>query len=73
MDVVSLACDVRDRPINLQGEGGYVFFVSFRKLFLDNTRVRIFFFFQNLTLGFMTKTLNQIFEPEVERPYQSGD
>ena len=48
--------------------GGLWFFVSFRKLFSDNTRVRILFFchakrnffFQNLTLGCMTKTLNQI-------------
>jgi hypothetical protein len=40
------------------------FFVSFRNFFSDNTRVRIFNFFvafQNLTLGYMTKTLNQIF------------
>ena len=45
-----------------------MFFVSFRIVFSDNTRVRIFFFcrakreifFQNLTLGYMTKTLNQI-------------
>jgi hypothetical protein len=44
------------------------FFVSFRIFFLENTRVRIFifcrakcnFFFQNLTLGYMTKTLNRI-------------
>ena len=35
-------------------------FVSFRIFFSDNTRVRIFIFFQNLTLGYMTKTLNQI-------------
>jgi hypothetical protein len=45
-----------------------LFFVSFRIVFSDNTRVRIFFFcrakrkffFQNLTLGYMIKTLNQI-------------
>jgi hypothetical protein len=37
-----------------------VFFVSFRIFFSDNTRVRIFIFFRNLTLGYMTKTLNQI-------------
>ena len=58
----------RDRPFNLKG-GGLWFFVSFRKIFLDNTRVRIFFFvcrakreffFQNSTLGYTTKTLNQI-------------
>ena len=48
--------------------GGLRFFVSFRIFFSDNTRVRIFiffcrakreFFFQNLTVGYMTKTLNQ--------------
>ena len=59
---------VRDRPFNLQG-GGLCFFFSFRIFFSDNTRVRIFiffcraereFFFQNLTLGYMTKTLNLI-------------
>ena len=35
------------------------FLVSFRISFSDNTSVRIFFF-QNLTLGYMTNTLNQI-------------
>ena len=50
---------VRDRPFNLQGRGVMFFFVSFRIFFSDNTRVRIFFL-QNLTLGYMTKTLNQI-------------
>jgi hypothetical protein len=57
----------RDRPFNLKG-GGLWFFVSFRTFFSDNTRVRIFIFFvgrnaiffQNLTLDYMTKTLNQI-------------
>ena len=56
---------IRDRPFNLK----LWFFVSFRIFFSDNTRVRIFificrakreFFFQSLTLGYMTKTLNQI-------------
>ena len=44
------------------------FFASFRNFFSDNTRLKIFFFVarsaklfvQNLTLGYMTKTLNQI-------------
>ena len=40
---------VRDRPFNLKGGGGgYGFLFRFE------------FFFQNLTLGYMTKTLNQI-------------
>ena len=60
---------IRDRPFNLKGGGELWFFVSFRIFFSDNTRVRIFiyfvaqnanFFSQNLTLGYMTKTLNQI-------------
>ena len=61
---------LRDRPFNLKvgGGGGLWFFVSFRIFFPDNTRVRIFyfwrakreFFFQNSTLGYMTKTLNHI-------------
>jgi hypothetical protein len=58
---------LRNRPFNLKG--GLWFFVSFRIYFSDNTRIRMFifivvqsakFFFQNLTLGYMTKTLNQI-------------
>ena len=49
---------LRDRPFNLKV--GLWFFVLFRIFFLDNTRVRIFIFCQNLTLGYMTKTLNQI-------------
>jgi hypothetical protein len=32
---------VRDRPFNLKGVGALWFFVSFRNLFSDNTRVRI--------------------------------
>ena len=64
--------NVRDRPFNLKG--GLWFFVSFRILFSDNRRVRIFFFchakreffFQNSTLGYMTKTLNQIFFPSIK-------
>ena len=53
------------------GGGGGVwlwFFVSFRIVLSDNTRVRILilfcqFFFQNITLGYMAKTLNQIIPP----------
>ena len=62
-------CMLRDRPFNLQGGVGVMFFFLFRNFFSDTTRVRIFIFFccvkgeicfQNLTLGYMTKTLNQI-------------
>ena len=69
---------VRDRPFNLKGGGGLWFFVSFRNFSSDNTRVRIFFFLsrktqifvRNLTLGYMTKTLNQIiFFPPLKSEY----
>ena len=43
---------LRDRPFNLQG-GGYGFFRTTQEL--------EYLFSQNLTLGYMTKTLNQIF------------
>ena len=57
---------IRDRPFNLKG--GLWFFVSLNFFFSDITRVQIFFFcrakhnffFQNSTLVYMTKTLNQI-------------
>ena len=72
--VVKICCRLtktlsfRDRPFNLKGGEGLWFFVSFRNFFSDNTRVRIFFFlsrkarifFQNGTVVYMTKTLNQI-------------
>ena len=45
---------------HLTWRGGVCLFVSFRIFSSDNARVRILFFFQNLTLGYMTKTLNQI-------------
>ena len=59
--------DDHDDHLTWRGRGVW-FFVSFRNLFSNNTRVRIFFFcrakrenfFQNLTLDYMTKTLNQI-------------
>ena len=58
---------VKDRPFNLKG--GLWFFVSFRKHFSEQRKSQnnICFccakrklFFQKLTLGYMTKTLNQI-------------
>jgi hypothetical protein len=54
---------------HLTCRGGLWFFVSFRIFFSDNTRGRIFIFFcrakreiffRSSTLGYMTKTLNQI-------------
>ena len=59
---------LRDRPFNLKG--GLWFFVSFRNFFSvgQHKSQNIFFcrakrelfFLQNLTLGYITKTLNQI-------------
>jgi hypothetical protein len=55
--------------LTCRGRGGLWGFFSFGNFFSDNTRVRIFIFvvsqsakfcFQNLTLRYMTKTLNQI-------------
>ena len=52
---------VRDRPYNLQG-GGLGFFVSFRdmRVSINFFVARSAHFFQNVTLGCMAKTLNQI-------------
>ena len=50
---------IRDRPFNLQG--GLWFFVSFRIFFFGQHELEYLFFFQNLTLGYTTKTLNHIF------------
>ena len=54
---------IRDRPFNLQRGGGgggcYGFLFRSKKNF-RTTRELEFFFLQNLILGYMTKTLNQI-------------
>ena len=53
---------VRDRPFNLQGGGGGAMgFFSFRIFFFGQHESQNFFFSQNVILGYMTKTLNQIF------------
>ena len=57
--VMTLYCSFRDRPFNLQGGGGYGFLFRSEKFF-RTTRELEYFYFQNLTLGYMTKTLNQI-------------
>ena len=56
---------LRDRPFNL--EGGYGFLFRSEMFFRTTPELEIFFlsrkariFFQNLTLGYMTKILNQI-------------
>ena len=46
----------RDRPFNLQG--GLWLFVSFRNLFSDNTRVRIFIFFVAHSTNFFFPEFN---------------
>jgi len=51
----------RDRTINLQGRRGYGCLLR-SEIFVRTTReLEHLIFFQNLTLGYMTKTLNQIF------------
>ena len=50
---------VRDRPFNLKGGGGGYGFLLRSEIFFRTTQ-ELEFFFQNLTLGYMTKTLNQI-------------
>ena len=61
--------NLRDRPFDLKGGGGGVMVFCFvQKIFFRQHKSQnIFFchakreiFFQNLTLGYMTKTLNQI-------------
>ena len=50
---------IRDRPFNLQGEEGGDYGFLFRSdFFLRTTRELEYFF---LSLGYMTKTLNQIY------------
>ena len=57
---------VRERPFNLKGGGGVMVFCFVQNLFFGQHKSYLFcrakreFFFQNLTLGYMTKTLNQI-------------
>jgi len=66
-NVCLLAISVRDRPFNLQG-GCYSFFFVQKKKFRTTRELEYFFCcrtkreicFQCLTLGYMTKTLNQI-------------
>ena len=54
-----LCIKLRDRPFNLQG--GVRDFCFIQNFFFRITReLEYFFFVSNLTLGYMTKTLNQI-------------
>ena len=58
---------LRDRPFNLKGGYGFLFrsktfFRTTQELeYIFFGRAKREFFFHNLTLGYMTKTLNQIF------------
>jgi hypothetical protein len=59
----SKSCDkllwpIRDRPFNLKG--GVMVFCFVQKFFFRTTRELEYIFFQSSTLGYMTKTLNQI-------------
>ena len=65
--IVCFFTRLRDRPFNLKGGYGFLFRSEF---FFPTTqdleyfffcRAKREFFFQNLTFGYMTKTLNQIF------------
>ena len=68
---------IRDRPFNLNGGGGYVFFFGHHKsqniYFFCRSKREIFF--QNSTLGYMTKTLNQIifFPPPISEYFFQQD
>ena len=57
--VFALIDMVRDRPFNLQG-GGYGFLFRSENFFQTTQELEYNLFSQNLTLGYMTKTLNQI-------------
>ena len=46
---------LRDRPFNYEGGGGLWFFVSFRKKFPDNTRIRILIFFSEFNIRLYDK------------------
>ena len=56
---------LRDRPFNLKWGGGYGFLFRSEIFFWTTRQLDYFyfcrkFFFQNITLAYMTKTLNQI-------------
>ena len=51
---------LRDRPFNLKGGGGYGFLFRSEYFFGTTQELEYLFFFQNLTVGYMTKTLNHI-------------
>ena len=61
--ILALMATLRDRPFNLKGGYGFLFRSEF--FFRTTQELEYFFsmsrnFFQNLTLSYMTKTLNQI-------------
>ena len=68
MEVNNFPRQLRDRPFNLKGWGyGFLFRSEFffritqeLEYFIFFCRAKRKFFFKNLTLGYMTKTLNQI-------------
>jgi hypothetical protein len=58
---------IRDRPFNLQG--GLWFFASFRNLFSDNTRVRIFIFFVVQSTNFFPEFNIRLYDKNSESDY----
>ena len=67
LSIICPSC-LRDRPFILKGEGGMAFCFVQKFFFRTTQELEYFFFcrakleifFQTLTLGYMTKTLNQI-------------
>jgi hypothetical protein len=55
---------LRDRPFNLKG--GLCFFVSFRKIFSDNTRVRILFFLSRKAQNFFPQFNIRLYDKNSE-------
>ena len=53
--------------LTCKGGGGRYGYLFRSEIFFRTTReLEYIFFFQNLTLGYMTKTLNQIFSPSTK-------
>jgi hypothetical protein len=59
----------KGRPCNLQG--GLWFFVSFRKIFSDNTRVRILFFLSRKARNFFPEFNIRLYDKNSESDYLS--
>ena len=61
---------LRDRPFNLKwGGGGVWFFVSFRNIFSDNTRDRIYFFLSRKARNFFPEFYIRLYDKNSESDY----